>query len=147
MRAKPFVFRHYTVAGEPGREVVLTIGRPKPAHGDWACRVRIEGIPKGRVVVAGVDPLQALQLAILRARRLLDASGVALIWQSDGVPGDVGIPLSVPTAHGFEFQCKLERHVERESKRFDEGVAAFLKEKERRRVARAQPHLAKGDAE
>jgi hypothetical protein len=41
MKAAPLVFRTYSVAGEPGRLVVLTIGKPRPALGDWACRVRI----------------------------------------------------------------------------------------------------------
>jgi hypothetical protein len=135
---KPYAFRVYTVAGEPGREVVLTISAPQPALGDWACRVRIEGIPRGREVVTGVDPLQALQLAILRARRMLDASGLSLVWLTDGVPGDVGIPLPVPTGHGFELQRKIERHVEREDRRFTQAVAAFLKEKERLRAAKQQ---------
>jgi hypothetical protein len=136
MKAAPLVSRTYSVAGEPGREVVLTIGKPRPAMGDWACRVRIEGIPKGCARVFGIDPLQALQLAILRARRMLDASGLALVWGEDGAPGDVGIPLPVPTGHGFAFQRKLERYLERESTRFDEAVAAFLKEKERLRGAK-----------
>ena len=134
--SKPFAFRVFTVAGEPGREVVLTIGKPRPWRGDWACRVRIEGIPNGRALVPGGDPLQALQMAILRARRMLDASGLPLLWLADGVPGDVGIPLPVPTGNGFEFQRKMERYVEREDKRFNEAVAAFLKEKERREAAK-----------
>ena len=142
MRAAPFVFRVYTVAGEPGRQVVLTIDQPEQALGDWACWIRIEGIPDGSAHVPGVDPLQALQLAILRARHLLDASGLPLVWLADGEPGDVGIPLSVPTGHGFEVQRKLERYLERQSKRFTQAVAAFLKERERLRVvkARAHPH-------
>lgn len=139
----PFIFRVYTVAGEPDRQVVLAIGRPRPALGDWACRVRILGIPNGREDVSGIDPLQAMQFAILRARRMLDASGLPLLWQTDGVPGDVGIPLPVPTGNGFEFQRRLEGYIERKDKEFNEAVATFLKEKERlqeakRRVARAR---------
>jgi methyltransferase (TIGR00027 family) len=139
MKASPLVFRVFTVAGEPGRQVVLTIGKPRPGHGAWTCRIRIEGIPRGRGFTVGEDPLQALQLALARARRMLDASGLPLLWLPDGEPGDVGIPLAVPTGHGFQFQRKLERYVERESKRFEEAVAAFLKEKERRRAARSAP--------
>lgn len=141
MKAKPNIFRVYTVAGEPSNQVVvLTISKPRPAHGAWACRIRIQGIPKGRSFTVGVDPLHALQLAIVQARRMLDASGLALIWEDGGgEPGDVGIPLSVPSTQGFAFQRKLERHVERESKRFDEAVAAFLREKERRDAAKQAP--------
>lgn len=135
-RTSPYIFRVYTVAGEPDQKVVLTIGRPRPAFGDWVCRIRIVGIPNGRDFAMGIDPLQAMQLAILRARRMLDASDVPLLWLSDGVPGDVGIPLPVPTGHGFELQRKMERYVEREDKRCTEAVAAFLKEKERLAAAK-----------
>lgn len=135
MKSKPLLFRVYEIAGEPGREVVLAIEPPRPALGDWACRVHVEGIADVSEDVTGVDPLQALQLAILRARHLLDASGLTLSWMGSA-PGDVGIPLSVPTGHGFEIQRRMERRMLRESKRFDEAVAAFLKEKERVRTAR-----------
>ena len=67
---------------------------------------------------------------------MLDASKLPLLWGDHGAPGDVGIPLPVPSTHGFAFQRKLERYVTRESKRFDEAVAAFLKEKERLAAAR-----------
>lgn len=116
---------------------MLTIGKPRPGHGAWVCRIRIEGIPKERAFTVGVDPLQALQLAIVQARRMLDASGLPLVWADGGSePDDVGIPLPVDSTHGFAFQRKLERYVERESKRFDEAVSAFLKEKERVLAAR-----------
>ena len=129
--ANPIICRSYGVAGEPGREVVLIIGKPRPSLGDWACSVVIVGVPEGRRRrIYGVDPLQALQLAILHARHTLDASGLPLTWL-DGAVGDVGIPLSVPTGHGFEFQRRLERYMERENRRFDEAIAAFVKEKER----------------
>lgn len=126
MPKSPYVFRVYTVAGEPANQVVvLTISKPQPGLGGWACRIRIRGIPKGRAIAGGEDPLQALQLAIVQARRMLDASGLPL--QYDGsTPGDVGIPLPVSNTHGFDFQRKLERYVERECKRFDDAVAAFL---------------------
>ena len=133
----PYVFRIYTVAGEPANQVVvLTISKPRPGLGGWVCRIRIHGIPKGRAITGGEDPLQALQLAIVQARRMLDASGLPLLQYEDGAPGDVGIPLPVSNTHGFGFQRKLERYVERECKRFDDAVAAFLKEKDRRRAAK-----------
>jgi hypothetical protein len=119
--------------------VVLTIGKPRPGNGGWVCRIRIHGIPKGRAHATGEDPLQAMQLAIVQARRMLDASGLPLLRYADSEPGDVGIPLPVPDTLGFAFQRKLERYVERESKRFSAAVAAFLKEKDRRRAARLPP--------
>jgi hypothetical protein len=133
----PYVFRVFTVAGEPENQVVvLTIRKPRPGLGGWVCRIRIDGIPKGRSYAIGEDPLQALQLAIVEARRMLDASGLPLLQYPGGTPGDVGIPLPVSNTHGFEFQRKLERYVERECKRFDDAVAAFLKEKDRWRAAK-----------
>ncbi|APR87800.1 hypothetical protein A7982_13149 [Minicystis rosea] len=98
--------------------------------------MRIEGIPKGRARVPGIDPLQALQLAIVRARRMLDASGLPLLWLSDGEPGDVGIPLPAPTGNGFAFQRKMERYLERQDKQWNDAVAAFLKERERLQAAK-----------
>ena len=127
MKASPLVFRIYGVHGEPDRQVMLTIHKPRPWCGDWACRIRIEGIPNGRARVPGIDPLQALQLAILQARRMLDASGLPLVWGDGGVPGDVGIPLLRTDHQGLRVPAQAERHVERETKRFDEAVAAFVK--------------------
>jgi hypothetical protein len=135
----PCLFRVYTVAGEPADHVVvLTIGKPRPGLGGWICRIRIHGIPKGRATVGGEDPLQAMQLALVRARRMLDASGLPLLHYVDSAPGDVGIPLPAPDTHGFEFQRRLERYMARECKRLDDAVAAFIKEKERRRAAKVR---------
>jgi hypothetical protein len=143
----PYVFRVYTVAGEPANQVVvLTIGKPRPGLGGWVCRIRIHGIPKGRAITGGEDPLQALQLAIVQARRMLDASGLPLLQYEDGAPGDVGIPLPVSNTHGFEFQRKLERYVERECKRLDDAVAAWLKDGERRRAAKGTAKALPGAA-
>jgi hypothetical protein len=116
----------------PGREVVLTIGKPRPdprPGGDWMCSVLIEGIPNGRRRrVNGVDAVQALQMAMIYARHELDASGLPLTWL-DGEPGDVDLPLPVPSCWGLEFQRKLERYMDREVKRLNNAVAAVLKAK------------------
>jgi len=133
----PFIFRVYTVAGGPPNEVVvLIIGRPKPGQGAWECRIRIHGIPKGRSHSVGEDPLQAVQLALVQARRMLDASGLPLLWC--GEPGDVGIPLPATDTLGFPFQRKMERYMERQSKLFNDAVAAFIEQKERRRAAKVE---------
>jgi hypothetical protein len=82
--ANPIAVRRYGVAEEPGREVVLTAGKPRPdprPGGNWICSVLIEGIPKERRRrIDGVDAVQALQEAMAYARRKLDASGLALTW-------------------------------------------------------------------
>ncbi|MFS8070525.1 MAG: DUF6968 family protein [Byssovorax sp.] len=90
--ANPIAVCRYTVAEEPGREVVLTIGKPRPSPqpgGDWTCSVLIEGIPKARRLRAhGVDAVQALQDAMACARHALDASGISVVWlENSGCSG------------------------------------------------------------
>jgi hypothetical protein len=128
MKEPPLISRRYSVAGDPGRTVVLTISKPKRWRKDWACWIRIEGIPDGRGFAPGVDALQALQLAITSARMMLDASGLPLVWL-EGKPGDVGIPLPVPNTYGFENQRRWERYLEREGRRLDLMAAARIRMK------------------
>jgi hypothetical protein len=140
--ANPIAVRRYTVAGEPGREIVLTIGKPRPdprPGGDWMCSVLIEGIPKERRLRAhGVDAVQALQDAMACARHELDASGLPVVWL-DNEPGDMGLPLSIPGCWGLEFERKLERYVNRQVKRMNDAVTAFLEMKERQRQRSLKP--------
>jgi len=135
--ANPIAVRRYDVAGEPGRQIVLTIGKPRASRGDWACSVLIEGIPRERRrLIYGVDAVQAMQLAMVYARHELDASGLSLTFM-EGEPGDVDLPLPVTGCWGLEFQRKLERHMEREIKRLNEAVAMFLRARDAR-LAREQ---------
>lgn len=134
--ANPIAVRRFAVEGHPGREVVLTIGKPRKM-GDWACSVSIEGIPKPiKVRVFGVDALQAMLLAADYARRALDATGLPLTWL-DGEPGDVGIPFAVPTGYGLDFQRRLERYVARAYERFGTAVSSILINRDRRLAKRA----------
>ena len=138
--ANPIAVRRFGVAGEPGREVVLTIGKPRPdplPGGNWMCSVLIEGIPKERRRrLYGVDAVQALQEAMAYARRKLDASGLPVTWL-DGEPGAVDLPLSVPTGWGLAFQRRLERYVKRAETNFALAVTAAGEARERRRVRAA----------
>jgi hypothetical protein len=126
--SRPLLTRHYSVAGQPGRAVVLIISKPRRWRQDWICDFRIEGIPDGHGSHAGVDPLQALQLAITAARMMLDASGLPLVWL-EGEPGDVGIPLPVPTTYGWKAQRKWERRLYRERLRRTYAKAALIRVK------------------
>jgi hypothetical protein len=136
--SRPFATRRYGVDGQPDREVTLVIGKPRPWRGDWACRFTIEGLSKPRSTrVYGVDSLQALQLALVRARHDLDLSGLPLTWL-DGEPGDAGLPLPVPTGLGYEFQLGLERLVVSEQTKLEHAVTAFMKERRRRRKMHAR---------
>lgn len=137
--ANPIAVRRFTVVDEPGREIVLTIGKPRPdprSEGrDWMCSVLIEGIPKARRRrIRGVDALQALQLATRYARRELDASGLALTWLEEGEPGNLGLPLAVPDCYGVHFQHRIERYVEEQVLEIGSAVTVVLQERARRRA-------------
>jgi hypothetical protein len=131
----PLLVRRYSVAGQPGRTVVLIVSKPRRWREDWVCTFRIEGIPDGHGFHVGVDPLQALQLAITSARMMLDASGLPLVWMG-GEPGDVGIPLPVPSTYGWKVQRKWERYLDRAGRRRDVATAVFIKIKMWRRAIR-----------
>jgi hypothetical protein len=134
--ANPIAVRRYAVVGEPGREVVLTIGKPRPdprPGGDWVCSVLIEGIPNERRRHShGVDAIGALQDAMILARHALDASRLPLTWL-DGEPGALDLPLSVPTAWGLKLQRRLERYLKREVRKVALAATAAGKARERRR--------------
>jgi hypothetical protein len=65
------------------------------------------------------------------ARRELDASGLRLTWL-DGESGALGLPLSVPTGWGLDFQRRLERYVLRESRKLARAITAAGEAKARR---------------
>jgi hypothetical protein len=140
--ANPIAVRRFSVIGEPGREVVLTIGKPRQdprPGGDWICSVLIEGVPnERRWRVPGVDAVQALQLALEHARRELDASGLPLAWLDEGEPGDLGLPLSAPTGYGLHFQQSIERYIERRLREMAGALTSMMRERARRRAARAR---------
>ncbi len=140
--ANPIAVRRYGVDGEPGREVVLIMGKPRldpRLTKTWTCAVLIEGIPKQKHRRGqGADAVQALQDAMVCARRELDASGLRLTWL-DGEPGALDLPLSVPTGWGLDFQQRLERYIRRESLELARAIAAAGKAKARRRTREEPP--------
>jgi hypothetical protein len=118
--ANPIAVRSLSVAGEPGREIVITIGKPRPEPDPsvWRCSFLVDGIPKARRRVAyGVDSLQAVQNAVEGARRVLQASGLACTWHG-GLPGEIGLPRAIPSYEGSGLAEKIERYIERELKKF-----------------------------
>lgn len=118
--ANPIADRRLSVAGAPGREIVITVGKPRPAPEPetWACSYLVEGLPNVRRRVAyGGDSLQALQMAIEGARQVLLSSGLVLVWDG-GEPGEIGLPRSIPTFEGSGFREKIEQYIERELKKF-----------------------------
>jgi hypothetical protein len=137
--ANPIAVRRFTVAGEPDREVVLTIGKPRPdpkPGGAWMCSVLIEGIPREqRPHVYGVDAIQALQLAFTYARHELDGSGLSLTWLDPHAPGDIGLPFSAPSTYGVYFQRRIEHYIERQELELGAALTAILHERARGRAA------------
>jgi hypothetical protein len=118
--AHPVAIRRYEVIGEPGRQVVVTVGKPR-AEGDgsvWRCSFLVAGIPKGRRLVArGVDALDALQNAIHATRRMLKESGLGLALEGCE-PGDLGIPRPVPSYRGSGLAERIEGYIDREEAEF-----------------------------
>lgn len=118
--ANPIAVRRYDVVGEPGRQVIVTIGKPRPEPDPsvWRCSFLVEGIPKARRIVArGVDALDALQNAVAAVRRTLKASGLTVALQGCE-PGDIGIPRSVPSYRGRGLAEKIEGYIDREEESF-----------------------------
>jgi hypothetical protein len=138
--ANPIAVRRFSVAGKPGHEVVLTIGKPRSdprRAGGSMCSVLIEGIPRERRRrIRGVDAIQALQLALEYARRKRDASGIDITWLDPHMPGDIGLPLSVPWSWGLPFQRRLEHYIEQQTLEIMSAVTAVLQERSRRRAAK-----------
>ncbi len=139
--ANPIAVRRFFVVGEPGREIVLTIGKPRPdpRPGEaWMCSFLIEGIPNERRRRAyGADSVQALQLALIDARRELDASGLPISQFADGEPGDLGLPYSAPSGWGVYFQHRIEHYIQRQELELASALTAILRERARWRAKHA----------
>ena len=113
--ANPIAVRHYGVADDSGREVVLTIGKPRrdrEREGWWTCTVLLEGLPKERRRRGrGVDAVQAIQDAMMYARHELDRSGLRLTWL-DGDADDFGLPRSIPSYPRTGIREKIEKYID-----------------------------------
>ncbi len=96
-------------------KITVVIGAPRRVEADhWLCPYLIEGIvDSGIQYVPGVDALQSLLLALQGARLNLEQTGRSFIWFGD----DHGIPRQVPTDYGRTFEQRVEKAIERESKR------------------------------
>jgi hypothetical protein len=118
--ANPIAVRRFSVTGEPDREVVVTIGKPRPEPDPsvWRCSFIVEGLPRARRRIArGVDSLQALQNAIEAARRKLKASGLVLTG-TGCEPGEIGMPRPVPSYPGSGIEERIDRYIDKELRKF-----------------------------
>jgi hypothetical protein len=100
-----------------GKIVNLTFKKPTRSGRDWACELAFtgRGVSK-REIVHGVDALQALLLAVERARQLSRQLGDPLSWVGDD--SDPGLPMQVPLMYGAELRHNLEKLIEAEVERF-----------------------------
>jgi hypothetical protein len=74
---------------------------------EWKCAFRISGLPNEIEDYAfGVDAMQALIVGLSGLRSHLESIATTWTW-AEGVPGDFGIPRSVPTGYGPE----VDRHL------------------------------------
>jgi hypothetical protein len=114
---RPIARRTLTEEGVTGREIVISIGLPRPYRpsksGDWECPFLIEGIGEPKVETAcGVDSLQALILAIEGLRVRLEQTGRNFVWLDPNM--GVDIPLYVPSVYGKRLVERVSRAIERE---------------------------------
>jgi hypothetical protein len=117
------------------QKITVTIGAPRWVQADhWLCPYLIEGIVESGIHYGyGVDALQALVSGLAGIRWDLGNAGRDFIWFAD----DDGIPRQVPTGLGKNFQQRVERAIERESKRVFVGRMRARK----REIASAEARL------
>ncbi len=78
----------------------------------------------GRVIKGhafGVDPLQALLLAVQGLRLKLEALGIDFRWM-DGDVGDTGIPRVIPISFGLNFSKHAEIVLDKETTKYVQKV-------------------------
>lgn len=95
--------------------ITVTVGAPRRVEADhWLCPYLIEGIVESGIHYGyGVDALQSLLSVLGGIRWDLEQTERHFIWFAD----DHGLPRQVPTGLGKSFQERMERAIERESKR------------------------------
>jgi hypothetical protein len=95
------------------------MGAPRRVEADcWLCPFLIRGIVESGIHYAvGSDALQSIIMALAGIRLYLNQTGRQFIWFGD----DHGIPRHVPTDYGRTFAQRVDRAIERESKRVQVG--------------------------
>ena len=108
--------RRFIAEGKGKRKFATAkIGRPEESGRDWACRVSISNIGmKKPKLVYGVDPMQAVILALEYLRVTLGSSGAGWRW-IHGDKDELGIARRVPDAFGRKFAARLESIIDAET--------------------------------
>lgn len=127
-RFEPIAERRVAAAGQPERHAIILIGKPYrdvDPSGDWICPVQLRGIGDERIIeVHGLDAVQALLLALEKARIDLTNLAPDLTWEGGQWPGDNGIPRAVPHFYGRDFAERVGRIVDVEIERLGEAAEA-----------------------
>jgi len=107
------------------REIAVSFEEPqRRPRGHWECRFLIKGLGRPQIrKVGGADSLQALLLAVEGARVALDKSGGRFTWlETDPGKAGPGIPRYIPMHQGPRFEARVNLAIERESKRYFQGI-------------------------
>jgi Domain of unknown function (DUF6968) len=122
--------RAITEAGAPNRKILVLLGKPRRfSSQEWRCPILIRGLEKDPIAdsAPGVDGFQALLLGVECIRWHLKESGRRFAWLGDSELFGAGIPRQVPTGFGREFDERIERAIERESRRARKFRAPILR--------------------
>jgi hypothetical protein len=100
------------------RPVIIRLGKPRRTGHDWLAPFEIRDLNGSQVHYSyGVDPLQALILALEGIRVRLDKSRPRLTWVG-GPAGEIGFSRLVPDLGSPEFRRRIEQLIDREVERF-----------------------------
>lgn len=116
------------------RPVIIRLGKPRRTGRDWLAPFEIRGLNGSQVHYSyGVDPLQALILALEGIRGRLDKSRPRLTWLG-GPAGEIAFSRLVPDLGSPELRKRIEQLIDCE-------VELFVRRLERRHRARTTSSL------
>ena len=126
------VSRRLMVAGRPRRQLTIRFERPRPSGRDWVCWFEFRGFGQRRLDrTYGVDTMQALTLAIEKARMLLEKERIRIVGAFSDSPG--GLPRIVIAPFARAENEEVYRALDRATMR----IARRLIPKRKRRSRRA----------
>jgi hypothetical protein len=123
-RADEWICTRRFVAETRGKRrfAIAKIGRPQKSGKDWACRIVISNIGMTDPLLAyGVDPMQAVILALEGVRVTLSNTGTSWRW-IHAEPDETGIPKFVPIGFGRKFASHLESLIDAETEKLADAA-------------------------